>query len=328
MTLRRSRWRLTVAFTAVQLVTFVLFAWGVYSFVTSAFDIDGSDESSAVPTAEAGFATLRTALLIALASLMIVAPATSWALAGVALRPVAATLAAQRRFVDDASHELRTPLTAIQAQLELVLRRPRTEAEYRAACATALEAAHALGAVSEDLLLAADENYDRASGEPVDLGESAGRARDLLSDPSRVHITQTGSPRVSGPASAIERILVNLLVNAEKYSPLNAPIRIRVDASRRWGLIEIEDAGRGMSRAEVRRAFDRFWQADSSRADQGSGLGLAIVHELVESLHGRIALSSEPGTGTVARVRLPLSRSSHGRFRSFEPTEPPVRKEE
>lgn len=308
MTLLRSRWRLTVAFTSVQLATFALFAWGVYTFVISAFDIDGVDEGASAPTAEAGFATLRVALLIAFGGLMLVAPVTSWVLAGVALRPVAATLAAQRQFVDDASHELRTPLTAIQAQLEMILTRTRSQSEYQAACANALEGAYALGAVSDDLLLAADENRGRSRGDPVDLGQVVRRARDQLPAPERVRITQEGTPKVQGAASAVERILVNLLVNAEKYSPPGAPVVVHVAAVGRWGQVEITDIGVGMSRTEVRRAFDRFWQADPSRGDGGSGLGLAIVRDLVESLRGRVTLMSAPARGTVARVRLRLSR--------------------
>lgn len=321
MIIRRARWRLTLGFTAVQLLTFALFAWGVYSFVTTAFDFDGIEDGGSTSTAEAGFATLRVALIGAFGGLTMVAPFTSWLLAGLAMRPVASTLAAQRRFVDDASHELRTPLTAIQGQLELILTRPRTEAEYREACTTALEAAHSLAAISDDLILAADGGHDRPADALVELGEATRRVRGLLAEPGRVVIAQQARAVVAASATAVDRILLNLLVNAERYSDAGTTIGVRVLAVRRWGEIVIQDAGTGMTPAQVRRAFDRFWRADPSRAGEGSGLGLSIVREIVASLGGRVSLTSAPGVGTTVRVRLPLSRSSHGALRSVGATE-------
>lgn len=320
MIVHRARLRLTVGFAVAQLGTFALFALGVYGFVTSAFDIDGTDEAGSAATAEAGFATLRAALVIAFGVLLLVAPATSWLLAGAAMRPVAATLAAQRRFVDDASHELRTPLTVIQGQLELVLSRSRSEQEYREACAAALGAARALGAIADDLIIAADDD-ERPERAQVEMGDAVRRVQGLLSDPGRVVIEQSHPALVDASATAVDRILLNLLVNAQRYSDAGTPIRVRIGATRRWGEIEIRDEGKGMTRVQVRRAFERFWQADASRAGEGSGLGLSIVREIVTSLGGRIRLASSPGVGTTATVRLPLSRSSHGALRSVGSTE-------
>lgn len=322
MIVRRARWRLAIGFTVVQLLTFALFAWGVYGFVITAFDFDGVADGGTTSTAEAGFATLRTALIVALSGLGAVAPITSWLLAGLAMRPVASTLAAQRRFVDDASHELRTPLTAIQGQLELILTRPRTASEYREACATALDAAHSLTAIADDLILAADRGHDRAPDASVELGDAIHRVRGLLAAPDRVVVTQQRRVVIAGPPSAVDRILLNLLVNAQKYS--DADVHVRILAARGWGEVVISDAGKGMTRAQVRRAFERFWQADPSRAGEGSGLGLSIVREIVVSLGGRVSLTSTPDVGTDVRVRLPLSRSSHAYLRNVGETEVPT----
>ena len=321
MILRRARWRLTLGFTAVQLATYALFAFSVYAYVTATFDFDGVVDSGSAATAEAGFATLRTALLFAFAGLVIIAPLSSWLLAGLAMKPVAATLVAQRRFVDDASHELRTPLTAIQAQLELALRRPRSEAEYRAACERALEGAYALGAISDELLTASEGAHGPAPVEAaVGLADAATHARDLLARPDRVDIAVTGQPIVAASPAAAQRVLTNVLVNACKYSGEESPVAVRIFARGRWGVVEVEDHGIGMTSTESRNAFDRFWQADPSRAGEGSGLGLSIVREIVTSLRGDVSIDSTPGAGTVVRVRLPLSRSSHDGPNSVEPT--------
>ncbi|WP_457099340.1 sensor histidine kinase [Microbacterium sp. P5_E9] len=320
MILRRARWRLTIGFAAVQLITYAVFAVSVYAFVTASFDFDGIEEGGSVSTAEAGFATLRTALLLAFAGLLVVAPLSSWILAGLAMKPVAATLAAQRRFVDDASHELRTPLTAIQAQLELALLRPRNVADYRDACEKALEATHVLGDIVEDLLVASEDPRERSHDSLVALGEAVHRARAMLPQPERVMVTVTGQPKVVASAAAVQRVLTNLLVNACRYASDDTRVSVRVFAKGRWGVIEVEDHGIGMSAVESRRAFDRFWQADPSRASEGAGLGLSIVRDVVTSLRGHISLSSTPGEGTTVRVRLPLSRSSHDPLRSVGAT--------
>ncbi len=320
MILRRARWRMTVGFAAVQLITYAVFAVSVYAFVTASFDFDGIEDGGSVSTAEAGFGTLRMALLLAFAGLLVVAPLSSWILAGLAMKPVAATLAAQRRFVDDASHELRTPLTAVQAQLELALLRPRSVAEYRNACHKALEATHVLGDIAEDLLVASEDPRERSTHSFVALSEAVHRARVLLPRPERVTVTVTGQPRVVASAVAVQRVLMNILVNACRYSSEDTSVLVRVFTKGRWGIIEVVDHGIGMSSVESRHAFDRFWQADPSRASEGAGLGLSIVRDIVSSLRGHISLSSTPGIGTTVRVRLPLSRLSHDPLRSVDAT--------
>jgi len=323
MILRRARGLLTLGFTLVQLVTYGILAVSVYTYVTGAFDFDAVEDSGYAPTAEAGFATLRTALILAFVCLLVLAPLSSWLLAGLAMRPIAATLAAQRRFVDDASHELRTPLTAIQGQLELALLRPRSAAEYREACVRALDATQALAATAEDLIVAAEGPSASVAGGDADVVDVVHRAGGLMADPSRFHVEVRDRPRVAAPAAAVQRVLVNVMVNASRYSAADTPVIVRVERRRRRAVVEIADRGNGMTREQARRAFDRFWQADPSRGAQGSGLGLSIVRDILTSLHGDVSLRSRPGIGTTVRVRLPLSRSSHTAAPTVETTDHP-----
>lgn len=317
---KRARLRLTVGFAAVQLSTYAIFALAVYAYVTATFDFDGIADGGSSETAEAGFATLRSALILAFAGLAVVAPLSSWVLAGLAMRPVTATLAAQRRFVDDAAHELRTPLTAVQGQLELALLRPRSGAQYRESLRRALDAARALGQTTEDLLLASENAQEQPAPAVVSVRDAVDAATALLAEPRRVRIEQRGDPRVQASATALRRVLTNLLVNACKYSATgdaaSDPVIVRIGMTMRWAVVEVADTGIGMTPIETRRAFDRFWQADSSRASDGNGLGLSIVRDIAASLRGDVRIESAPGRGTTVRVRLPLSRSSHGGLRS------------
>lgn len=316
MILRRARWQLTFGFTGVQLLTYVILAFAVYAYVTTTFDFDGIEDGGSVATAETGFATLRVALILAFVGLTVVAPLSSWVLAGLAMRPVAATFAAQRRFVDDAAHELRTPLTAVQVQLELALRRPRTIAEYQEACRRALDAAHALTQTTNSLLLASENAHERASGDSIALADTLAEARALIPQPDRIRVEVLADPRVDASAPALRQVFINLFVNACRYS--DAVVTVRVSAAGRRGVVEVIDAGIGMTRLEAKRAFDRFWQADQSRTGEGAGLGLSLVRDIVTSLRGDVRIQSTLGSGTTVRVRFPLSRSSHGALRSVE----------
>ena len=324
MIVRRARWRLTLGFTAVQLLTYAVFAIAVYVYVTSTFDFDGIEDGGSPQTAEAGFATLQSALLLAFIGLLVVAPVSSWVLAGVAMRPVAATLEAQRRFVDDASHELRTPLTAIQAQLELALLRPRRAEEYRRACEAALDATHALAAIAADLIASSEGIHAKRGDDSVELAPAVGRAVALLPDPGRVEIEVASRPMVAISDAAAQRALVNVLVNACRYSDPASLVSVRVSNRGRWGLVDVVDRGIGMSADQTRHAFDRFWQADPSRSAEGSGLGLSIVRDICASVGGKVSISSEPGVGTTVSVSLPLSRSSHDARRTVDMTAHPV----
>jgi signal transduction histidine kinase len=135
-----------------------------------------------------------------------------------------------------------------------------------------------------------------------------------------VRLELTAAPTVEASAIAVQRVLLNIMMNAVKYSPPGTPVAVRIDKRGRWGVIEVEDHGRGMSRIEVRRAFDRFWQADATRGGEGSGLGLSIVQDIVTTLHGDVTIMSVPRRGTTVRVRLPLSRSSHNVVRTVDTT--------
>ncbi|WP_437115044.1 sensor histidine kinase [Streptomyces flaveolus] len=90
-------------------------------------------------------------------------------------------------------------------------------------------------------------------------------------------------------------------------------IRIGVGTIGGKAVIEVADAGPGLTPTERERVFDRFYRTDDSRtrATGGSGLGLAIAHALVTAHDGRITLDTAPGQGCAFRIELPLPDPSH-----------------
>ena len=308
MIFRRAKLRLTLWFAAAQLLLFAAFGLGVYAYVTSAFDFDAAETSTR--TAEAGFAALRTGLLLAYAALVVAVPLASFALASLAIRPIRAGYEAQQRFVDDASHEFRTPLSAIQAQLELGLNRERPASDYRGAMSRSLQAVSRLNRMIDELLLLAHGEAPAATGEPVRLSVVIAEAVEALgeADRARVDVAEPSDLVTKGSSSMLTRATLNLLTNALRYSPVASPVVVAVVRHGRFARIAVTDKGAGMSRREQRHASERFWRADSSRSREGTGLGLSIVAEIVRLHRGRLRLASVPGAGTTAAVDIPLSR--------------------
>ena len=230
--------------------------------------------------------------------------------------------ARMRRFVADASHELRTPLTSIRgfAELYRVGALDDDEAVSRAMGRIEAEASR-MGLLVEDLLLLARMDRQRQlAAVPVDLPELAGDtvhdARAAAPDRDiRLEITGGEAPVVVGDEPSLRAVLVNLVSNAVRYSPADAPVVVRVgsrpspDGGPSWAVVEVVDRGPGLSPDAAARVFERFYRTDDARDRDagGTGLGLAIVSSVVASHRGRVELDTAPGAGSTFRVILPLA---------------------
>lgn len=115
---------------------------------------------------------------------------------------------------------------------------------------------------------------------------------------------------VMAEENKIRQVLTNLIGNAVRYTPDDAPIEVgvAVDRSRRLAFLEVIDHGDGIPPQIREKIFQRFWRADTSRTREtgGSGLGLAIVSSIVSAHKGRVDVVETPGGGATFRVALPL----------------------
>jgi signal transduction histidine kinase len=102
----------------------------------------------------------------------------------------------------------------------------------------------------------------------------------------------------------VRLVVVNLVVNAVRYTDVGA-VRVAVGHRREGHLVEVSDSGPGLTPEQVSRVFEPFEQLSGAAAQQGAGLGLTLVRGIVDALRGDIAVSSEPGKGSVFRVVLP-----------------------
>lgn len=102
----------------------------------------------------------------------------------------------------------------------------------------------------------------------------------------------------------LEKILVNLLSNAFKFTPRGGKITVTIHLLEDRFLFKVSDSGKGMSEEESARIFDRFYRAEGTEV-QGTGIGLSLVKELVDLYRGMIRVESEKGRGTTFEVSLP-----------------------
>jgi two-component system OmpR family sensor kinase len=173
-----------------------------------------------------------------------------------------------------------------------------------------------MGRLVEDLLLLArlDEGQplERSPVELVGVAAEGVDAADAVGPEWPIHLEAEPSVEVLGDPARLRQVLDNLLGNARAHTPAGTPITVRVTRTSDWGVLEVEDAGPGLSPEDATRVFERFYRTDESRSRRsgGTGLGLAIVAAIVEAHGGDVALRTAPGHGARFTIALPLARTA------------------
>lgn len=220
----------------------------------------------------------------------------------------------QRDLVADAAHELRTPLTSLRTNIDLLVRSEQRgrplPAEHRAKIMSSLrfQTAEFSDLVQELVMLARDER--ELSRVEVDMDGVLARAVQRAGSRAGAHLFDVVvCPwQVTGDPAELERMVLNLLDNAVKFSPSGSGIAVRSEP----GWLTVQDQGPGVAAEDREHVFDRFWRSPEARAMPGSGLGLAIVASTVAAHGGTVAIVDPPGGhGCCVRVELPV-RSTEG----------------
>ncbi|WP_433203080.1 HAMP domain-containing sensor histidine kinase [Dactylosporangium sp. CS-047395] len=228
------------------------------------------------------------------------------------LGAIGAARRAQRTLVEDAGHELRTPLTSIRTNVELLLaveRRPelahRLPPEERAKLLADLEAqVGELATLTTELVELAREDTTREDPVDVDLADVVAAAveRVRIRAPGLTFATDLAPVTVRGRPGELERMAVNVLDNAAKFSPPGGTVSVVLTAG---ATLTVRDEGPGIDEADRPRIFERFYRAPAARGLPGSGLGLAIVAQTAAQHGGQVFVSPNHPQGTVLTIRLP-----------------------
>jgi PAS domain S-box-containing protein len=224
--------------------------------------------------------------------------------------------------ISTVSHELRTPITSIVGYVELF-----EEGAYGALDARQLEALERVTSNSARLLTLIDKLLTLSRiqdeslslvDEPVDLCEVVQAGYDVVANESRtrgldVRLEVPAAPvPFLGDGEMLERVVVNLVDNAIKFTPPAGRVTVRLTATDDDVLLEVADTGIGIPADEQALLFTRFFRSSLAKEQQipGSGLGLSITRAVVEMHGGWLDVASSP-EGTTLGVHLPRRRAGH-----------------
>jgi signal transduction histidine kinase len=221
----------------------------------------------------------------------------------------------QKNFIANASHELRTPLTSINGQLEVLMMKDRSKAEYKSALGSVLDDIKSLIDLSNRLLLIA-----RTSAEgPVHLNKKirideilwqvkeemerlfTGYQVNISMDNS---LTDSDQMIVVGDESLLKVAVSNLVDNACKYS-LDHRADIRFHHSGKCIEVIVEDRGIGIPEEDLQKVFEPFYRGANTLTISGYGIGLPLTNQVIKNHNGTLTVSSLIGKGTIITVSLP-----------------------
>jgi heavy metal sensor kinase len=232
------------------------------------------------------------------------------------LDQIAGYLERHREFIGNAAHELRSPLTAIQSSVDVALGKDRSPQEYQELLFTLSDECEDLRVLINQLLILAENDAvglerPTASAALDEVVQKSLEVFGAVAEDREIDLRSEVQPvRVAGDALRLRQVMNNLLDNALKFTPPGGRVTVNLhrDPARREAVLTVRDTGVGISREELPRIFDRFYQVDKSHhrnGCHGNGLGLSIVHSIVQLHGGTVEVESEPGHGATFRVRLP-----------------------
>jgi CheY-like chemotaxis protein len=211
-------------------------------------------------------------------------------------------------------HELRNPLAAIASATEILKRSGITTGTAGQSRAVIERQVRHLKRLVDDLLDAARVQTGKVTlnRRPLDLAEAVQQAVGLVqgTSASTQHVVQVDAESVGVHVdpTRLEQILVSLLTNAVKFTPVGRAIRVGVRAEADTAVLVVEDEGIGISDEILPRIFDLFFQGErtAARSEGGLGIGLTLVKTLTELHGGSVeARTGGPGLGSTFVIRLP-----------------------
>jgi len=213
------------------------------------------------------------------------------------------------------SHDLRTPLTVLVGLAEslTLTKPPLSPAQFESAEAIQDEARRMSTLVSNLLDMARIESGEvKLNLQWQPLEEVVGAALNATQSMLKEHLVEVHLPRelplVRIDALLIERVLVNLLENASKYTPPGSKIMLAAEVVADQLSVSVSDNGPGLPLGREEAVFQKFTRGDRESATPGVGLGLAICRAIVESHQGKIVAAHRPGGGARFTFTLPLGQ--------------------
>jgi len=234
-------------------------------------------------------------------------------------------------FLSTASHELRTPLTSVIGYAEVL-----EENEGRLTAAQRKQFLHRMASEAAVLLGLIDDILDLTRLEtgklvlqrqPISINPVARAALDTVGPMGekygvemREHLDSTLGP-IPLDEVKMRQVLVNLLVNAIKFSPRGATVEITTRADAGMVVVEVRDRGPGIRPEDRAAIFELFRQGDrkGNGSASGLGIGLHLVRRITELHGGRVGVDSAEGGGSRFWIRLPATAEAEASLPALKP---------
>jgi|GEM_PF-2394145 len=219
----------------------------------------------------------------------------------------------QKEFFDNITHELRTPLTLLLGPVQQALAIADNEALNRL-----LTQAHRNGDLLLDLVnqmldfARLDAEAMKLHPQPIDLRDAFDQLVEsfrMLADNKSIDLQTVFPerlPQIQADPKLIQRIGINLLSNALKFTPNSGQVVVALTQVEGGVAFAVRDSGMGIPEAERELVFDRFFRSKDSNQYQGTGIGLSLSKAIVDLHGGKIAVSTAPEGGASFDVFLPL----------------------
>ncbi len=223
-------------------------------------------------------------------------------------------------FLSIASHELKTPITSISGFTQITLRRLSREDDRLIDAAEVQATLHKIDAQTQRLNALIDDLLDLnniSSGRiPLQVSDCdiGAICREVIENQRELtgrHIELEEPPAaaiIKADCDRVNQVITNLISNALKYSPEDAPVRVTARLLDAAVCISVHDQGQGISKEQQKHIFEAFYRTPDARTSKkrGWGLGLAICKDIVERHDGQIWCESKVGKGSTFYVQLPV----------------------
>lgn len=224
----------------------------------------------------------------------------------------------RKEFVADVSHELKTPITSIMGYSDTLLEGDYDEETRNKFLNVISSEARRMAKLVTDLLTLSRYDNKKITSEitSFDLGELTKKCIEKLKfeiekKEHNVECFVTASvPPIVADKYGIERVVLNILSNAIKYTPDKGVIKVYVGFVYNDAYIKVIDNGIGIPEEDLDRIFERFYRVDKARSRElgGTGLGLSIAKEILNQNKGSIDIKSKVGKGTEVVIRIPTKK--------------------
>ena len=220
-----------------------------------------------------------------------------------------------REMTDNIAHDMRSPLARIRAISESALQITGASDPQRNAAADIIQECDRLLQMINTTLDLAEAGAVGNDIEQVDLSLLITDACELfepVADDKQLQLTSqlATSCQVSGNVPKLQRMLANILDNAIKYTPSGGKVAVTLRVGQAAHIITVADTGIGIREEDQLRIFDRFFRCDKSRSIEGFGMGLSFSRAVAHAHGGDIAVTSEPGAGSIFTITLPTATAS------------------